>query len=131
MPEMDGIAATKRIRALPGKASRVPIIALTANAMIGDREQYLGSGMTDYVSKPIDSNELFGAILRACDDLSQGVSTDTSIAGQKAAVEAQFGGPAPDDRQPGAESRQGFDDILGALGDLENPKAEQKDKRLG
>ncbi len=67
MPEMDGPTATRHIRALPGKLSQLPIIALTANAMKGDREAYLACGMTDYVSKPINAQELFGAILRCCD----------------------------------------------------------------
>ena len=64
MPEMDGIEATAAIRELPGELSKVPIIALTANAMKGDRERYLGAGMDDYVSKPIDRGELMAAIAR-------------------------------------------------------------------
>jgi PAS domain S-box-containing protein len=62
MPEMDGIEATKRIRALPGPARNLPIIAMTANAMKGDRERLLDAGMNDYVSKPIDKGQLFLAI---------------------------------------------------------------------
>lgn len=65
MPEMDGPTATARIRALDGPAAQVPIIALTANAMRGDREQYLQLGMDDYVSKPIDPKALFLAIAQA------------------------------------------------------------------
>jgi signal transduction histidine kinase/CheY-like chemotaxis protein len=64
MPEMDGIEATKLIRALSGAAGRVPIIALTANALSGDREIYLGAGMNDYVSKPINTPDLLAAIAR-------------------------------------------------------------------
>lgn len=62
MPEMDGIVATKRIRALDGPAAKVPIVALTANAMKGDRETYLAAGMDDYVSKPINARELFSVL---------------------------------------------------------------------
>ncbi len=67
MPKMDGMEATKRIRSLPNKISEIPIIAMTANAMQGDRETYLGVGMNDYVSKPIDQRELINAIVRQSD----------------------------------------------------------------
>jgi len=53
MPVMDGLEATKLVRALPGPNGRVPIIAMTANAMRGARETYLAGGMDGYISKPI------------------------------------------------------------------------------
>jgi len=59
MPELDGVQATRQIRALPPPKCNVPIIALTADAMSGSREQYLSDGMDDYIAKPIDSNLLF------------------------------------------------------------------------
>jgi signal transduction histidine kinase/DNA-binding response OmpR family regulator len=58
MPEFDGLEATAAIRAFEGSAGRVPIIAVTANAMEGDRERFLAAGMDDYVSKPIDIETL-------------------------------------------------------------------------
>ncbi len=64
MPQMDGPTATRRIRELDTLVAKIPIIALTANAMKGDREFYLASGMDDYVSKPIDQRALIGAISR-------------------------------------------------------------------
>ena len=64
MPVMDGPTATRHIRAMPGAASRVPIIALTANAMAGDRETYIAAGMNDYVSKPVNLDLLLAAIAR-------------------------------------------------------------------
>jgi CheY-like chemotaxis protein/HPt (histidine-containing phosphotransfer) domain-containing protein len=53
MPELDGVAATARIRKLKGAKAKVPIIAMTANAMMGQREEYLKAGMDDYIAKPI------------------------------------------------------------------------------
>ena len=68
MPIMDGPTATRLIRALPGDLSAIPIVALTANAMPGDREKYLSMGMDEYVTKPIDFEKLLfvvGALLKA------------------------------------------------------------------
>ncbi len=62
MPIMDGIEATRRIRALPGPISHIPIVAVTANAMKGDRETYLGAGMDDFVPKPIDPPSLISIV---------------------------------------------------------------------
>ena len=57
MPNMNGTEATKVIRALDGKKD-IPIIAVTANALKGDKEKFIESGMNDYISKPIDANKL-------------------------------------------------------------------------
>jgi signal transduction histidine kinase/ActR/RegA family two-component response regulator len=65
MPVMDGKEAIKRMRASPEAWSRLPVIALTADAMSGDRERYLALGMTDYVSKPLDQRELTSKIAAA------------------------------------------------------------------
>ena len=62
MPVLDGISAAKRIRALPGKAALTHIIAVTANAMSGDKEKYLAAGMDSYVSKPISMTDLARAL---------------------------------------------------------------------
>ncbi len=58
MPEMDGYIATQKIRSLPSPFGQVPIIALTANAMTGDKEKCIQSGMNDYISKPMRINDL-------------------------------------------------------------------------
>jgi CheY-like chemotaxis protein len=65
MPVMDGYEATRRIRQMSGPIAGVPIIAMTANAMAGDRERCLESGMTDYVSKPLKPALLTEALQRA------------------------------------------------------------------
>ncbi len=67
MPEMDGFEATEIIRAREGAGRRLPIIALTANAIQGDRERCLAAGMDDYVSKPINAGLLNEALDRWID----------------------------------------------------------------
>jgi signal transduction histidine kinase/DNA-binding response OmpR family regulator len=66
MPDIDGYEATRRIRAQTGPEAGVRIVAMTANAMAGDREKCLAAGMDDYVSKPVREPELV-AILRRAD----------------------------------------------------------------
>ena len=65
MPELDGLEATRRICAQWAVAERPRIIAMTANAMQGDREMCFEAGMDDYISKPIRVNELIDALNRA------------------------------------------------------------------
>jgi CheY-like chemotaxis protein len=68
MPVLDGLEATRAIREYEKKSSRskkhIPIVALTANAMKGDRERFIESGMDDYITKPIKRKDLEDAILR-------------------------------------------------------------------
>ena len=64
MPEMGGLEATAEIRALDGDVGDIPIIALTAEAMAGDRERLLAAGMNDYLSKPLDRRKLIEAVER-------------------------------------------------------------------
>lgn len=72
MPNMGGIDAAHEIRALEKKTkTRVPIVALTANAMKGDREICLAAGMDDYLSKPIKKDKLIEVVNRNCDQNNQ------------------------------------------------------------
>jgi signal transduction histidine kinase/ligand-binding sensor domain-containing protein/DNA-binding response OmpR family regulator len=71
MPEMDGLEATRKIRSSTGIQQPV-IIAMTANAMQGDRDQCLQAGMDDYISKPIDLEELVGLLEKWAGSLNRG-----------------------------------------------------------
>jgi len=66
MPVMDGVEATKTIRSAIdlGAQSNIPIIAMTAYTMPGDREKFLAAGMNDYIAKPVNKEELLAAIER-------------------------------------------------------------------
>lgn len=79
MPGMDGIAATREIRALPGPVSRIPIIALTADAMEGQLDRYLSAGFDSCASKPFDPDYLLSLI-------------ESQVSGEPAATEIREDG---------------------------------------
>jgi CheY-like chemotaxis protein len=64
MPELDGLQATLQIRAMPEPKRSIPIIAVTAHAMIGAREEYLAAGMDEYISKPFQPATLLSALAK-------------------------------------------------------------------
>jgi signal transduction histidine kinase/CheY-like chemotaxis protein len=64
MPVMDGLEATRHIRALGEQAKQIPIIALTANVLTGDKEKCLKSGMNDFISKPVGVSRLKECVFR-------------------------------------------------------------------
>jgi two-component system sensor histidine kinase/response regulator len=80
MPVMDGYTATREIRKWENgiRAKRVPIIAMTANAMAGDREKSLEAGMNDHVAKPIDTNDLFGTLAKWIEPGDRKVQLDSA-----------------------------------------------------
>jgi CheY-like chemotaxis protein len=73
MPEMDGLDATRAIRVLEkDRNGRTPIIAMTANAMSGDREMCIDAGMDGYIAKPVKKELLFAEIGRVLGDRVKG-----------------------------------------------------------
>lgn len=82
MPVMDGVTATRVIRALPAPAGRVPIIALTADALREDLDHYLAAGFDEYLTKPVDWDVLFTAVRRLV--RSRGEAREGSLDGSPA-----------------------------------------------
>jgi two-component system sensor histidine kinase/response regulator len=100
MPGLDGVETTRRIRRLPG--GRVPVVALTAHAMLGDRDRFLGAGMDDYLAKPIEEIDLLRVLRRWLPPPE--IRSEVVI---NPAVEAVLSGPA---LHP--ESQTGSTDVL-------------------
>ncbi len=117
MPEMDGLDATRAIRKLRGSRSETPIIAMTANAMKGDREKCLQAGMNDYLSKPIDKAKLFEKIEHWCGDSDRGH--------ESAGAHAEAGDSDGDERNTAEDSTGGL--TADAKNTLENLHASLDD----
>jgi PAS domain S-box-containing protein len=84
MPEMDGIEATQAIRQLDSRYARVPIIAMTAHVMSGDRESLLDQGMDDYLSKPSSKQDVISMVQKWLDiDNSGSITPVTKANGEK------------------------------------------------
>jgi CheY-like chemotaxis protein len=123
MPLLDGLAATKKIRELeawlgPARARPSVIIALTANAELGDRERRLSSGMDDYLPKPVRPNSLramlekWGSKIVSSDSGTHAETTENSM------TEASNDGPPPVDIEKLKDLGGGTDEGLGELVDL-------------
>ncbi len=80
MPVLDGYEATKTLRMQEGEGRNLPVIALTANAMVGDKEKCINSGMSDYLSKPIRPEKLMAMFQKwvPC-DVDAGADTDAGV----------------------------------------------------
>jgi two-component system cell cycle response regulator DivK len=66
LPDLDGAEALRRLRS-DERTARIPVLALTAQAMQGDRERFLAAGFDGYLSKPVDVDELIATVQRFCD----------------------------------------------------------------
>jgi two-component system, cell cycle response regulator DivK len=66
MPDLDGVQALQRLRA-DSRTAGIPVLALTAQAMHGDRERFLAAGFDGYLSKPVDVRQLLGTVREHCD----------------------------------------------------------------
>jgi two-component system cell cycle response regulator DivK len=67
LPDIDGIEALRRLRE-DERTAQIPVLALTAQAMKGDRERFLAAGFDGYLSKPVDVPELIATVRRYCDE---------------------------------------------------------------
>ncbi|MCG8354726.1 MAG: response regulator [Kiloniellales bacterium] len=106
MPVMDGLEATRRIRLLDEPLGNVPIVAMTANAMQGDHERCIQAGMSDYISKPINREELLAKLGYWTGQDS--ASLDGDVGGQPA---------AKSEKGPDAEGARALESLLSGLGD--------------
>jgi signal transduction histidine kinase/CheY-like chemotaxis protein len=116
MPVMDGLTATKEIRKwedqfrIPHFAPRIPIIAMTASAMTQDREEATSAGMNDHVSKPINTDELFSALLKWIEPGEREISESAEI---------EIVGEKPDEATlpdlPGIDTASGIKRVGGNL----------------
>jgi len=114
MPEMDGIQATHHIRKMDGALSQIPIIAMTANAMAGDKERYLDAGMDGYVSKPVD-RQMLNAVMYEVAIGDDGKNAHF-VVNEQVASEAISASDTVKPADAGSDSA--LDDLLGDLSDF-------------
>jgi CheY-like chemotaxis protein/HPt (histidine-containing phosphotransfer) domain-containing protein len=126
MPVLDGMAATRAIRAGEAGPPDVPVVALTAYAMKGDRERFLAAGMDACVSKPVDSAELLAVVQAAlAGTLSRGADTGESASHRPDAEEQPLL-----DRQAALERTQGDADLADQLLDVYLRQVPENSRRL-
>ncbi|MCK4602141.1 MAG: response regulator, partial [Phycisphaerae bacterium] len=109
MPEMDGYEASRAIRggAAGDANSRIPIVAMTANAMTGDREECLAAGMDDYIAKPVRPEELGEVIHRVLRDVKLKRASAAAQPGPADEDHADAGDDMTHDDHPGAADEAG------------------------
>jgi CheY-like chemotaxis protein len=109
MPIMDGFAATNQIRNSKSETRNVPIVAMTAHAMAGDREKSIAAGMVDHVTKPIDSAELYRILLKWIKPVDKGRRKGNSRRKKKVKISAR---PMPSSL-PGIDLANGLSRVGG------------------
>jgi len=130
MPEMDGFEATRLIRAWETKTSQhIPIVAMTAYAMAGDRERCIEAGMDDYVTKPLEPRALFNAIDRWTQKNDSGKINQTIKQDQPTDSQQEFSPMLAADWVGGSEPAPSFetpdpDPVSQAKSTLERPPAD-------
>ena len=108
MPVMDGITATKEIRALGGTFSEMPIIALTAHNLAGDKEKSITAGMQDHITKPIEVKELNRVLNQyLVDDFDIGLSIEET------AIDT-IDDESPQEQYPGLAVEEAMERVLGS-----------------
>ena len=91
MPKMDGLEATQRLRELEnGTSRRIPIVAMTAHAMKGDRDRCLAVGMDEYVSKPVKKEELYRVLSALCINRPELVASNNNVSYESPPVETKI-----------------------------------------
>jgi CheY-like chemotaxis protein/HPt (histidine-containing phosphotransfer) domain-containing protein len=124
MPELDGVEATRQIRALSGEKAKIPIIAMTAHAMAGAREEYLAAGMDDYISKPVQPALLLEKLARIAQSQSASAEPPASSVAEPPAIPPALLDP---------ENIEALESIMGAekAADFMRQTLAEMDKALG
>ncbi len=115
MPVMDGFEASRRLRTDPANQA-LPIIALTANAMAGDRQLCLDAGMNDHVAKPVNLAELFNALKRWLPGRSTVAVPNGAIAEEPGAAKPDIAPAVPLPALPGINTDAGLAQVNGNVG---------------
>jgi len=109
MPVMDGYESTREIRRLEareGLDSRVPIIALTGNALVGDREKCIACGMDDFIGKPFRKADMYNALIKWSDRESDDIIATSLLTNKDTAVSVQNDDSSPIDLKVLSELRE-------------------------